>query len=124
MSVQWLMRNLRSVGRAGGEVGEEGEAAGGGQCARCHLVPLTVLHHLGGGREGGREGGRKEREGGGEVEEEERRKRGGEGGKDGHHHDIIAYKTHLILYFLTISEIHLRFGMLLTWIPLKVRLLP
>ena len=37
---------------------------------------------------------------------------------------LCAYKTHLISYFLTISEIHLAFGMLLTWIPLKVRLLP
>ena len=37
---------------------------------------------------------------------------------------IFAYITCLISYYLTIFEVHLIFGMLLTWIPLKVRLLP
>ena len=34
------------VSWAGREVGEEGLAAGGGQCSRCHQVALTVLHYL------------------------------------------------------------------------------
>ena len=55
-----------SVGRAWGEVGEEGGATGGGQRARGHLVPLTVYTPPPGRREGGRkerEEGRREGEG-------------------------------------------------------------
>ena len=35
-----------AVGRTGREVGEEGRAAGSGEGAGGHLVPLFILHNL------------------------------------------------------------------------------